>query len=293
MTNDWVSDYYLFHLIFTLTDLGASELEISKMLRWFQQTAPKWVDGCSSAKDFAAYARSRLRIKLGQTTSKTSFAMRIIDALFRDEDSVTLKQVLDAVVTLVPTQAFPFEVKNPHETVIINLGERTLLCDKAFFKEVLKPFYPFELRGAKRFKLVKRIPLGEGAEREIDLLDLAFWHRFPSYDKIDRQRAKALHSADTLDWSRKNLYSRHEEGILHWRHQERIDPSHGFDDNSIVPSVCKDPDSQRDTQEAIAARKLRMTPHGTRHDQTIHIPEASSKRVEWDVEGAILPKQLA
>jgi hypothetical protein len=288
MTNDWISDYYLFNLVPTLTDLGASDPEISRLLTWFKKTAPEWVDGCATMKDFASYTRSRLRIKLGQTVTKASFAMRIIDALFRDEDSVTLKQVLDAVVTLVPTQPFPFEVKAPHETAIINLGEHTMLCDKTFFEEILKPLYPFELSG--KVSVIKRIPLGEGAERKIDLLDLAFWYRFPNYDKVDRQRAKALHSSDRLDWSRKNLYSRHEEGILHWRHQERIDPSHGHDDNSIVPSVHKDRESQRDTPEAIAARKMRMVPHGTKHDQIIYLPEDSRHRADWDTAGAILPE---
>jgi hypothetical protein len=281
LSNDWVSDFYVFHLVPVLADLGASEPEIGKLLRWFQQTAPKWVEDCSSAKDFATYARSRLRIKLGQTKNNAhSLAMKIIDVLFDDEDNITLQQVLDAVTMLVPAQPFPLKNRTNGDTKLVDLGDTLILkCDKQFFEEVLKPFYPFEGRGTKNYSLVKRIPMGLGAEREVNLFDLACWHRFPNATKAERKKC-ALHSADRLDWSRTNLYSRLEEGIWHDQHQERVGPLH--DDTGVIPSVYKDSESQRDTPEAVAARKMQIVPHGTKHDQTVYLPEGSSGRVDWD-----------
>lgn len=280
-SNEWVSEYYLFNLVPTLTDLGASDPEISRLLTWFRTTAPEWVEGCSSMKDFAAYTRSRLRIKLGQTKMNArSLAMRIIDALFGNEDDLTLQQVLDAVVMLVPAKPLPFLTEPRGDMMFVDLGENLILkCDKQFFDDVLNLLYPFEVRGTKNYRLVKRIPMGPGAEREVDLFDLACWHRFPTATKVEREKCD-LHSADGLDWTRTNIYSRLEEGIKHDRYQQRVDPLH--DDNSVIPSVNKDPESQRDTPEAIAARKMRMTPHGSKHEQTVYIPEGSSRRVEWD-----------
>ena len=74
----------------TLKDLGASEPEISKLVLWFRNAASEWE--FSTMEEFAKYARARLRIKLGQQkTNLRSLAMRIIDALFGDEDYVTLR----------------------------------------------------------------------------------------------------------------------------------------------------------------------------------------------------------
>ena len=77
---EWVSDYYVFNLIPTLTDLGASESEASKLLTWFRDTAPEWVGQFATAYEFAKYARARLRIKLSQTKINTrSLAVQVIE----------------------------------------------------------------------------------------------------------------------------------------------------------------------------------------------------------------------
>ena len=276
--NDFVNDYYVYHLVPTLKDLGASEPEISKLVPWFRNAASEWE--FSTMEEFAKYARARLRIKLGQAkTNLRSLAMRIIDALFGDEDYLTLQQVIEAVSVLVPVQPLLFKIQRNGDTTLVDLGVAILKCDKQFFEQVLVPFYPFEVRGVKNLKLVKVIPMGEGAEREVNLFDIACWHRFPNATKAERKKC-ALHSADELDWSRTNLYSRLEEGISHDKYQQRIDPLH--DDTGIIPSVNKDSDSERDSPETVAARKMRIVPHGTKHEQTVYIPEGSSQRVEWD-----------
>jgi hypothetical protein len=233
-SNEWVGEYYIYHLVPTLKDLGASEPEIGKLILWFRKVAPEWT--AATMKDFATYARSRLRIKLGQSkTNIRSFAMRIIDRLFNsDEDTVTLGQVLEAVALLVPPQPFTFGTQPNGDVMLVDLDGRILKCEKQFFEEVLSPLYPFEVHGTKNIKLVKRIPMGPDAEREVDLFDLACWHRFPSATKAQRKKC-VVHSADELDWSPTNLYSRWEEGILYDRLKKRMDST--VDEGGTIPSM--------------------------------------------------------
>jgi hypothetical protein len=268
-SNEWISDYYLYHLVPTLKDLGASEPEISRLLSWFREVATEWT-GFSTMADFAKYARARLRIKLGQAkTNVRSLAMKIIDALFGDEDNLTLQQVIDAVAMLVPAQPLPFETRTNGDTMLVDLGDTSILkCDKQFFEQVLVPLYPFEVRGTKKFKLVKAIPMGENAEREVDLFDLACWHRFPNATKLQRKKC-ALHSADELDWSRTNLYSRLEEGVLHDKYQQRVDPVPEKDHGQLIACLTTfDPETRRSVPNVNA-------------DKTIHAP-VNRYQVDWD-----------
>ncbi|MGA8215548.1 MAG: hypothetical protein WB799_18265 [Candidatus Sulfotelmatobacter sp.] len=230
---DWVGDYYIWNLHGTLLDLGACDAEINRMLLWYRENAQEWVQGRASFAEFGAYARARIRTKLGQQVDARSLAMRIIDAMFRDGEDVTLAQVLDAVTRLIPAKSIPFLTEPRGSTMFVDLGDQILKCDKDFFENVLKRLYPFEVR---KGQLIKKIPLGEGAEREIDLSDLAFWYKFPNYDKAERRKAKEFHSTDKLDWTPKNLYSRFEEGLLREKGNARINADSS--DNRTIPTAA-------------------------------------------------------
>lgn len=205
--NDWVNDYYIFKLVPTLKELGAGELETTRLIPWFREAAAKWVGQFATEQEFATYTRTRIRIKLNQTQIKnSSIAMKVIESLFStDEDDLELQDVLDAVALIVPAKQMPFKIQMNGDVVLIDLEPAILKVDRQFFTDILIPLYPFE---TVKKDVIKKLPLGLGVERIVRLFDLACWYRFRGATREERAKYCALHSADTLDWTKENLYVR-------------------------------------------------------------------------------------
>jgi hypothetical protein len=123
-----------------------------------------------------------------------------------------------------PTKLMPHAVFENLTTAIIDLTKRA--GDDKFLK-IEKDFLPTLIRlypwGRRESRVIKVIPVG-GTTREFDLSVLAFWFRHRNANRDEMASAMAFHSADRLDWTAKNLYSRWREGLLAEKFRDRVDP---------------------------------------------------------------------
>jgi hypothetical protein len=206
VTDEYVRTFAVFGLWGALSDFGCGEFESDPHIRWYWKTASKWPTQ-QSQREFNAYARKRLADRVGHSR-RTVDASTIVDRLFDKArvTSVTFEEVITAVTTLVPTEPFPFEVVTNRKTASVDLTQRAdspkVLKVNLSFLPVLKRLYPFRREDDV---VVKPIPVG-AASRELDLVTLAFWLRFPDAERHDRAAIR-FRDGNGLNWAAGNLSS--------------------------------------------------------------------------------------
>jgi hypothetical protein len=218
----WIKDFAVRSLWRTLAEFQCGEFEAAKYVQFFWDQSRFWAPQASQAK-FDAAARARLDDKIRYSRRRAD-AWHVIDQYFDKQNLLTLDDVVAAVTFCSPTAPIPSErVFTNAGTVIVDMTKRKgmdrfLKVDTEFFP-ILERLYPFERRGDKVIKVVR-----VGSVREFDLKVLAFWHKYRNALRAEMDRAVTFHSADTLDWTTANLYSRWREGGSAERFAARIDP---------------------------------------------------------------------
>lgn len=204
-----------------LTDFQCGEFEAASFISHFWEASRFW-PAKNSQSDFNAYARDRISDKVGYTRRRND-ALHVINRYFDKENLLTLDDVIEAIAFCAPTKPIPDEIVfKGKEAVIVDMSKRRgmfLKVDSDFFP-VLERLYPFERQDDK---VIKVVPVGHST-REFDLSVLAFWFKYRNARRDEMQRAIAFHSADRLDWTKGNLYSRWREGLLAERYAGRVDP---------------------------------------------------------------------
>lgn len=219
----FIRDFAVRSLWRTLTEFQCGEFEAAKYVSWFWEQSRFWAPQVSQAK-FDAMARARLDDKIRYTRRRAD-AWHCIDKYFDKQNSLTLDDVVEAVAVCSPTEPIPDErVFRNAGTVIVDMTKRRgldkfLKVDAEFFP-TLERLYPFERRGDK---VIKTVLIGS-TTKEFDLKILAFWFKYRNALRAEMDRAITLHSADTLDWTSANIYSRWREGGLAERFAARVDP---------------------------------------------------------------------
>jgi hypothetical protein len=205
-----------------LTDFECGEFEGASFIKFYWEASRFWPPRKSQA-EFNSYARDRISDKVGYTRRRND-AFHIIERYFDKENLLTLNDVIEAVAFCSPTKPIPEGlVFKGTASVIVDLskrrGDKFLKVDAEFFP-ILERLYPFERRDDR---VIKTVPVGSST-REFDLAVLAFWFKYRNARRDEMQRALAFHSADRLDWTRSNLYSRWREGMFAERYAGRVDP---------------------------------------------------------------------
>jgi hypothetical protein len=243
----FIRDFALDGLWKALTDFGCGNFESLGFIEWYWRTSQNW-PALGSQDTFNKYARERLSDKVGYTRRQFD-AWNTIDRFFDKGSDLTLNDVLDAVTFCSPTQAMPFDVDHAHPKVLVDITgqkryDESLKIDPDFLP-VLVRLYPWELvesrvkvnkRPWKRIDLdiIKSVPVGSGM-RKFNLSIFAFWWKYKNARRDEMAEAIAFHSADRLDWSSGNLYSRWREGLLAERYKNRVDPV--LDLDAKIPTI--------------------------------------------------------
>lgn len=218
----FIREFLLNGLWKALTDFSCGPFEASRHIEWFVRRAESWRP-FKSQTAFNAYARERLADEVGYTRRRLE-AHNVIARYFDKGDDLKLDDVLDAVSFCSPTKPMPHPVFENLTTAIIDLTKRAgddkfLKVEKDFLPTLIR-LYPWERRESQ---VIKIIPVG-GTTREFDLAILAFWFRHRNANRDEMREAVAFHSADRLDWTATNLYSRWREGLLAEKFRDRVDP---------------------------------------------------------------------
>lgn len=206
-----------------LTDFGCGPFEGTTYYDWYWRTSQNW-PALGSQATFNTYARERLSDKVGYTRRQLD-AWNVIDTYFDKGSDLTLDDVLDAVAFCSPTQPLPKDkVFENDKVAVIDVTVRKgcdqfLKVDREFLP-VLTRFYPWERIDTD---VIKTVRVGT-VTREFNLLKLAFWFRYPRCGRDEMMKAIEFHSADRLDWTSANLYSRWREGLLAEKYKDRVDP---------------------------------------------------------------------
>lgn len=208
----------------TLTEFSCGDFETSRFIEWFCEASRFWPEKKSQA-EFDAYARERLSDKVGFTRRKQD-AFNILDRFFDKGDDLTFDDIIAAIRFCSKPELMPHEVQHNGEVCIIDLPKQTkqkrdyMLKVDAVFLPTLEILYPWQRVGDS---VVKFVPSGS-LIREFHLEQLAFWFKYRNCSREEMREALAFHSADRLDWSSRNLYSRWREGLLAERYSKRVDP---------------------------------------------------------------------
>jgi hypothetical protein len=208
----------------TLTEFECGDFESSRFIEWFCEASRFWPEKKSQA-EFDAYARERLSDKVGFTRRKQD-AFNILDRFFDKGDDLTLDDIIAAIRFCAKPGMMPHAVQHNAEVCIIDLPKQPkqkrdyMLKADAVFLPTLELLYPWQRVGDS---VVKFVPTGS-LIREFHLEQLAFWFKYRNCSREEMREALAFHSADRLDWSSKNLYSRWREGLLAERYAKRVDP---------------------------------------------------------------------
>jgi hypothetical protein len=219
----------------TLTEFECGDFESSRFIEWFCEASRFWPTQKSQAA-FNAYARARLSDKVGWTRRQRD-AFNVIDTYFDRGYDLTFDDVISAVHFCAKPEKMPHKIIHNADAVIVDLPRQSkqkkdrLLKVDATFWPTLELLYPW-----KRVEdtVVKSVPVGN-ATREFDLVKLAFWFRYRGANRDERNNALTFHSADKLDWTSSNLYSRWREGLFAERYAKRVDP------DSVDAGVSQDP----------------------------------------------------
>jgi hypothetical protein len=220
----------------TLRDFGCGDFESSRFIQWFCEASRFWPEK-KSQEEFDRYARERLSDKVGYTRRQHD-AFNILDQYFGKEDLLAFEDIIAAIHFCSPQELVPHTVFRNEVTgdVIVDLPrqpkqkkDRLLKVDAALWP-TLELIYPWERIDDT---IVKSVRVG-GVFREFDVVKLAFWFRYRHATKEERDTAIAFHSADTLDWTASNLYSRWREGLFAERRKTWILP----ENNQIIPTLA-------------------------------------------------------
>jgi hypothetical protein len=206
----------------SLNDFGCGPFESSRFIEWFWRRSESWRP-FKSQTAFTAYARERVSDEVGYTRRKLD-AENTVARYFDKGDNLTFEDVMTAVTFCGPTQPMPYEVFENEKTAIVDVtrraGDDKFLKIEKIFLPTLVRLYPWERRESR---VIKTIPVGS-TSCEFDLATLAFWFKYRNARRDEMQQAIAFHSADQLDWTDRNLYSRWREGIFAERYKNRVDP---------------------------------------------------------------------
>jgi hypothetical protein len=208
----------------TLTEFECGDFETSRFIEWFVENSRFWSSQESQAA-FNAYARERLSDKVGYTRRRQD-AFNVIDRYFDKRELLELDDIVAAIRFCAKPEPMPHAVRHNAEVCIIDLPKQPkqkrdyLLKVDAVFLPMLELLYPWQ---RVEDRVVKFVPTGS-LIREFHLEQLAFWFKYRNCSREEMQEALAFHSADRLDWSSRNLYSRWREGLLAERYASRVDP---------------------------------------------------------------------
>jgi hypothetical protein len=220
---EFIREFALNGLWKALTDFFCGPFEASRHIEFYWRRAESWRPFESQAA-FNAYARERLADEVGYTRRRLE-AHNVIARFFDKGDELKLDDVLDAVTFCSPTKPMPHAVYENLTTAIIDVTKRVgddkfLKVEKDFLPTLIR-LYPWERRDSS---VIKIIPVGNSVTREFNLAILAFWFQHRNANRDEMREAVAFHSADRLDWTAKNLYSRWREGLLAERYAGRVNP---------------------------------------------------------------------
>ena len=206
----------------SLMDFGCGPFEASRYVEWFWRRSESWRPFPSQTA-FTQYARERLSDEVGYTRRKLD-AESVIDQFFDKGSDLKFDDVMTAVTFCSPTRPMPFAVYENATAAIVDVTKRAgddkfLKVERDFLPTLIR-LYPWERRESS---IVKEIPVGS-LTREFDLAALAFWFKYRNAGRSELAEAVTFHSADRLDWTAKNLYSRWREGLLAEKYAGRVNP---------------------------------------------------------------------
>jgi len=216
-----------------LFDFRCGSFESDGFIRWYWRNAGHWT-ACKSQAEFNAVARRRLADKVGYTPRRND-ALNVVSQFFDKGQDLSFSDVLDAVTFCSPTEKMPFEVFENCEHAIVDVTRRKgcdsfLKIDREFLPTLVK-LYPWE---RVEDTIIKTIPI-DGCAREFNVVTLAFWSKYRNANRDEMAKAISFHSADRLDWTSGNLYSRWREGLLAERFKNRVDPV--LDCDTKIPTI--------------------------------------------------------
>jgi hypothetical protein len=228
----------------TLTEFECGDFESSRFIQWFCEASRFWPARKSQA-EFDAYARQRLKDKVGYSRRQQD-AFNVIDRYFDKGDLLAFDDIVAAVHFCAKPEVMPHAVYHNGDVALIDLPRQprqkrdyVLKVDTTFLP-TLERMYPWTRVDDTILKLV---PVG-ATVREFDMVKLAFWFRYRNASRDERDNAMEFHSADCLDWTTANLYSRWREGLLAERFANRVNPV-PVDAQSGLTTWVKTPPSTR------------------------------------------------
>jgi hypothetical protein len=243
---EWKSAYYLFRLAPLLYSLDCEPALMERILRWFNDKAIEWAPRCVSEKDFNAVSDQRVkdRVRYERSTRNAALAEVVLSKLFVHYDrTLQVDDILKAVGTLCPPQAFPFPTIVNNGSAIVQIESsrlhHTLLTVDAEFLPILETLYPFKVA---KGNVTKVVPLQKGGNHSLDLAVVAFWwamrlHPAGAVCLDELKKGVAFKNGDAFDWRATNVYSKWREGKDYAAHQQKADAV-PTDKNDIVQDAA-------------------------------------------------------